>query len=63
MLRFDVKSCDKSERGFQRGLLKNYPGWAEGFHPSFGSTTGIPDVMFLYDWHLLPHREAAQKHV
>ena len=37
MLRFDVKSGDKSERGFQRGLLKNYPGWAEGFHPSFGS--------------------------
>ena len=26
MLRFDVKSGDKSERGFQRGLLKNYRG-------------------------------------
>ena len=37
MLRFGVKSGDRSERGFQRGLLKNYPGWAEGFHPSFGS--------------------------
>ena len=54
MLIFEAKAGDRSERGFQRGLLKNYPGWCQGFHPAFGTNTGIPDVMFLYDRHILP---------
>ena len=54
VLKFDVKSGDRSERGFQRALLKNYLGWAESFHPFCWSKTGIPDVMFLYDGALLP---------
>ena len=54
MLIFDVKAGDRSERGFQRELLKNYPGWAASFHPSFGSKTGIPDAMFLFNGSLLP---------
>ena len=54
VMRFDVKSGDRSERGFQRELLKNCIGWADSFHPSSGSKTGIPDVTFLYDGVLLP---------
>ncbi len=39
-----------SERNFQKSLLdewKKEGGWAENFHPSIGSTIGVPDVLFL----------------
>ena len=49
-----VKAGYKSERGFQRELLEGYDGWAQGFHPSLGSKTGIPDTMFLYGSSMVP---------
>jgi hypothetical protein len=49
-----LKVVGKSERDYQREIISQFPGWAEGFHPALGSNTGIPDTMFLWKGSLVP---------